>query len=145
MFREHEPQVGEWPSTPPESPGLSVTLDLRSQKPLRTTHIVLVPTKDWTTVPAHLHWGGWNDCPAPEYHIAALRSWRDRFSAELIGLGSDVMNIRVEKKPESRTTALDLAKELYAYDSDIVDQGVGTLSALAAALMANEWWFFWWD
>jgi hypothetical protein len=106
---------------------------------------VLVPTDDWTTVPAHLRWGGWNACPAPEYHIAALRAWRDRFGAELVGLAFDTMNLRVARRPQTRPEALDIAREQYLYCSDIVDQGVGTLSALAATLMASDWWFFWWD
>ena len=57
----------------------------------------------------------------------------------------DVMNIRVQRKPDTRAAALDLAREHYVYCSDIVDQGAGTLSALAAALMENDWWYFWWD
>jgi hypothetical protein len=67
-----------------------------------------------------------------------LRSWRDRFGGELIGLSHDVMNIRGNRKPDTRDTALDLAREQYVYCSDIVDQGVETLSALAAVLMQSE-------
>jgi hypothetical protein len=55
------------------------------------------------------------------------------------------MNIRVRHRPKSRGEALELAREQYSYCSDIVDQGVGTLNALAAALMENDWWYFWWD
>jgi hypothetical protein len=32
---------------------------------LHKVHIALIPT-DWTTVPAHLRWGGWNACPHAE-------------------------------------------------------------------------------
>jgi hypothetical protein len=138
-------EVGEWPTTVPEMPQLSVAVDPRSGAPLAQVYIVTVPTDDWTTIPAYLRWGNWNDCPAPEYHVAALRSWRDRFGAELIGLGHDVMNIRVKRRPTTRAEALDLAREQYSYCSDIVEQGVGSLSALAAALMEHDWWFFWWD
>ena len=41
--------------------------------------------------------------------------------------------------------ALDLAREQYAYCPDLVDQGTETLSALAASLLKDEWWHFWWD
>jgi hypothetical protein len=145
MLSEYEPEVGEWPTEVPEMPQLSVAIDPRSGSPLPRVYIVTVPTDDWTTIPAYLRWGNWNDCPAPEYHVAALRSWRDRFGAELIGLGHDVMNIRVRRRPTNRAEALDLAREQYSYCSDIVDQGVGTLNALAASLMENDWWYFWWD
>jgi hypothetical protein len=96
-------------------------------------------------MPAYLHWGQWNGCPAPEYQIAALRSWRERFGAELVGLSRDVMNVRVQSRPPTREVALELAREQYVYCSDIVDQGVQTLSALAAVLMESDWWYFWWD
>jgi hypothetical protein len=141
------PPIGEWPAQvePLPGPGLTVAYEIGSGVPLQKVHIGLFPTDDWTTVPAHLRWGGWNDCPEPEIHVAALRSWRDRFGAELVGLGPDVMNLRVGRRPETRTHALELAREQYLYCGDIVDQGTGTLSRLATALMADDWWYFWWD
>jgi hypothetical protein len=139
------PPLGEWPEEIPGDPGLSVTYDWRAARPFPTVSIILVPTDDWTTVAAHLQWGGWNDCPPPEYHVAALRSWRDRFGAELVGLSFDVMNLRVARRPQGRPAALDLAREHYLFCNDVVDQGVGTLNALAAALATNAWWYFWWD
>jgi hypothetical protein len=33
----------------------------------------------------------------------------------------------------------------FDYCSDIVEQGVETLSALGAGLMTDDWWYFWWD
>jgi hypothetical protein len=142
-FESEGAEVGEWPAAPSASTGLSVAFDVLSRRPLQRVHIALVPTDDWTTIPAHFLWGGWNECPAPEYHVAALRSWRDRFDAELVGLTFDVMNVRVGRRPDSRGDALTLAREQYLYCNDIVDQGVETLSALAAYLMADEWWYAW--
>ena len=55
------------------------------------------------------------------------------------------MNLRVAERPGTRAEALALAQEHYDYCYDIVDQGVGTLSQLAAALMNDDWWYFWWD
>jgi hypothetical protein len=145
MMQDPEnPPVGEWPSEVDSSPGLSVAFDL-SGKPLRKVYIALIPTDDPTTIPAHLNWGGWNACPHPDYHVAALRSWRDRFGAELVGLSHDCMNVKVARRPATREAALELARQQYAYCNDIVDQGVGTLSGLAACLAADDWWFFWWD
>jgi Domain of unknown function (DUF4253) len=136
---------GEWPAEVSRSPGLSVVHHFRSGRPLAKVYIVLVPTDDPTTVPAHLHIGNWNACPAPEYHVAALRHWRDRYGAELVGLKGDTMNIRVARKPATREEAVELAKLQYVYCNDIIDQGVGSYNALAAELMAHHWWFFWWD
>ena len=144
LLRERQPPpVDEWPAQSDYVPGLAVTTKLG--RTLEKVNVALFPTDDWTTIPVHLCWGGWNACPHPEYHVAALRSWRDRFGAEPVGLGTDVMDVRVARPPQSRAQALDLAREHYVYCSDIVDQGVGTLSGLAAQLLGNEWWSFWWD
>jgi hypothetical protein len=145
MLREPQPPLlGEWPPTPSPSAGLTVAI--RSDLTLlHKVHIALIPTDDWTTVPAHMRWGGWNACPHAEYHIAALRAWRDRFGAELIGLSSDRMDLRVAHRPHTRAQALELAREHYIYCNDIVDQGEGTLSRLAACLITDDWWNFWWD
>jgi len=40
---------------------------------------------------------------------------------------------------------MELAKEQYIFCNDIVDQGVGTVSALAATLLDSNYWYFWWD
>jgi hypothetical protein len=138
------PQLGEWPSEPSPWPGLSIATDLYGE-PLAKVYIAIIPTDDWTTVPAYLRWGGWGKCPDPEYHVAALRSWRARYGVELVGLSFDVMNLRTAKRPSTREIALALAREQYAYCSDIIDQGTGTLSALAATLMVSDWWNFRWD
>ena len=140
-----EPQIGEWPIEPVGAPELSVATETLTGAPLDKAQIVILPTDDPSTIPAYLHWGHWNGCPAPEYHIAALRSWRERFGAELVGLSHDVMNIRVKSRPPTRKAGLELAREQYVYCSDIVEQGTQTLSALAAVLMESDWWYFWWD
>jgi len=52
-------------------------------------------------------------------------------------MSADVPNIETIDGPRSREDALALAREQYIYRSDIVDQGVNTLSVLAAGLIAN--------
>ncbi|WP_368904525.1 DUF4253 domain-containing protein [Taklimakanibacter lacteus] len=140
-----EPPLGDWPATPEPSAGLTVVRDILTGKPFSKVHIGIAPTDDWTTIPAYLRWGGWNECPAPEYHVAALRSWRDRYGAELIGMSFDTINLRVAGRPRTREEALALARDQYVYCADIIDQGFQSYSALAADLMANDWWYFWWD
>src|SRR5262249_49549611 len=135
MTNQREPELGEWPAQAPEMPRLSVVSELGTGTPLASVHIVTVPTNDSTEIPAYLYFGGWNACPAPEFQVAALRSWRARFGAQLVGLGADVMNCRVTTRPLERAQALDLAREQYAFCPDLIEQGAGTMSALAAALM----------
>ena len=141
---EYEPPLGEWLTETGESTGLSVLYDYATGLRSRV-QIALIPTDDPAAIPAYLHWGDWNACPPPAYHVAALRAWRAQYGAELVGIDGDTMNLRVSRKPVTREEALDLARVQYAYCNDIIDQGVGSYRALAAELMAHNWWFFWWD
>ena len=142
---EYGAKLGAWPDGVPQSSGLTVATDLTGSKPLDKVYIALIPTKDWTEIPAYLRWGGWNDCPGPEYHVAALRSWRDRYGVELIGASGDTLNLRASRRPATREEAIALAREQYAYCTDVIEQGTQTLSVLAAQLYYDNWWFFWWD
>jgi hypothetical protein len=139
------PPVGPWPDQPPATAGLSLSLNALTRRPIETVQIVLVPTDDWTEIPAHLRFGGFEMNPPPEVHVAAFRAWRYRYGADLVGLSFDTLNLRVATRPASQDEALELAREQFRYCRDIVDQGVGTLSKLAAGLMADDWWYFWWD
>jgi hypothetical protein len=142
---DYAPELGTWPARVDTSLALTVAQSVLRRRPLDRVHIALVPAASGWEAIAHLKWGGWNDNPSAEYHVAALKAWHARYGAELIGLSGDTMNLRVAHRPASREEALDLAREQYLYCTDIVDQGVETLSALAATLMGNDWWFFWWD
>jgi hypothetical protein len=142
---EYEPPLGEWPTETGPSTGLSVLYDYATRGTRSRVPIALIPTDDPADVPAYLHWGDWNACPPPAYHVAALRAWRAQYGAELVGIAGDTMNLRVSRKPVTPEEALDLACVQYVYCNDIIDQGVGSYRALATGLMAHDWWFFWWD
>ena len=151
-FYSHDyggPKIGDWPEELrdelPDEMGLTIVRDVLSGTFLSKVHIALIPTDDWTEIPAYLRYGNWNECPAPEYQVAALRSWRDRFGAELVGMAFDTINLHVSRRPGTREEALSLAQEQYIYCNDIIDQGTQTYSRLAASLIASDWWFFWWD
>ena len=136
---------GEWPEQVFADPGLTVTRDVLSNKPFARVHILVLPTRNGFEAPAYLKWGGWNECPAPAVHVAVLRRWHAGYGAEVIGMSGDVLNLRVARRPATRSEALALAEEQAYYCIDIVDQGVGSVAALAAGLMTNDWWYFWWD
>ncbi|WP_428968463.1 DUF4253 domain-containing protein [Sphingomonas sp. Xoc002] len=143
---EGEPLPSNWPVPSDEAPpGLTAAEELQTGRPLEKAHILILPTDKSWEVPAYLHWGGWNACPAPELHVAALQSWNERFGAELAGLNGDTMNVRIRNRPKDRKQAWQLAHELHAYCPDIVDQGLGSMAAFASELMRTDWWFFWWD
>lgn len=142
------PPLGDWPNIDPESlkipPSLAAALASHFQ-PEDPAQILLIPTDDSTAIPAYLNWGGWNRCPAPEYQVAGLRSWRSRYGAELISLRSDVLACRVARRPMTQEEALSLANEQYLYDEDLVLQNTQNFATLAAIRMSFDWWTFWWD
>ncbi len=137
---------GEWPAEIASNDmALSVATDITTGAYHDRVHLLLIPTEACWKVPAYLRWGDWNACPPPEYHVAALRGWHERYGVELVGINGDTMNLRVSRRPGNRDEALTLARDQYRYCPDIVDQGVEALAPLAAILMGSDWWYFWWD
>ncbi|OAI56837.1 hypothetical protein AYO49_03540 [Verrucomicrobiaceae bacterium SCGC AG-212-N21] len=124
--------------------GLTVGYDFKN-KPLPEVFVAFIPTEDSTTIPLHLRFGDWNDCPSPHVHTAVARYWRDRYGAEIATLTSDVIEFTVERPPRSDADALELAWQHFFYCSDIVHQGVGSVATLARSLRKSTRWYFWWD
>ena len=110
--KECEAPLGDWPIETSYESGLSVAYTLTGQ-PKSSMHIALIPTDDPTAIPAFMRFGNWNACPPPAYHVAALRDWRDRYGAELIGLGADTINLRVSRKPATREEVLEIARAIF--------------------------------
>jgi len=140
--------LDEWPSEEIDKDGLvtlSVAHDWETDKPLDQVLIALIPTADWTEVPAYLNYGGWNDCPEPKWHVAAFKHWKEAYNCELVGLSYDTFNIRVGKRPQTKEQALNLAVDQNWYCGDLTSQIMGDVPSLAQALKASDWWLFWWD
>jgi hypothetical protein len=135
---------GNWPQQVVPQDFLQ-NLDTLTRKPLERVHIALLPTRDPTLVPAFLRYGGWNECPDAAGQVAAARHWKTRFGAEIIAVADDVVHYRVQRRPATRSEAMELAREQYDFCPDIVLQETDNLEHLAAILMESDWWLFWWD
>jgi hypothetical protein len=142
---EDEEPLGEWPDSADKNVGLLALFDWQTGDVHDEVHIVLLPGTDATRAPALLNFGGWNANPPPGFHVAALMSWQERYGAVPVLISGDVIELRVTRRPETREEALELAREQFLYSDDIVYQGVGSISNLAASLMVSDWWYFWWD
>jgi hypothetical protein len=57
----------------------------------------------------------------------------------------EVIEMSVSRPPTSDRAALVPAREQFRYAPDIVQQGVGDVETLAAALKDGHAWYFWWD
>lgn len=93
---------------------------------------------------ALLPFGGWNDCPANEEQMAAAKYWYEKYGAVPAVMTGDVLEYDLPA-PVSRKEAMELAVQQYAFCADIVDQGVGSVGALADGLSKSTKWYFWWD
>lgn len=141
----HPAEPEAWPAEAEASGALVAPFDILSGQPKFPAYIAKVPTCDSFAVPAWLRFGGWNECPPPERHVALFRRWQETYGAEIISVTGDIIECTVERPPADRDAAVKLAWEQYVYCPDIVWQGVETVTALAATLLKNRYWYFWWD
>lgn len=77
--------------------------------------------------------------------MVPLRRWHETFGAELVAISGDRMHLRVERPPVKHDQALAVAREIYRYCPDIVDQDTEAISSLAATMVSGHWWNLWWD
>jgi hypothetical protein len=105
----------------------------------------LFPVPEGWQVPAFLRWRAqwWPHDLA--LHAAALRSWQERYQAELVTLGTQTMHLRVGKPPTTRRAALQLAREHFYYCQDVIPNRVDSLDEVAAWLIRGRVWYFVWD
>ena len=96
-------------------------------------------------LPLKLGYGAWNSCPAPEEHAIIARYWEEKYGAEIAVMTSDTVEFTVARPPVSKEACDELAKEMFVYCTDIVDQGVGSVPTLAKCVEGSTVWFFWWD
>lgn len=140
-----EETLGEWPAEIHEKASIGLHKDVVSGKIKADVWLGLATIEKPWHLPAVLKYGGWNECPAPEVHCAFYRDWQDRFGAEITGMSSDVIECAVANPPTDQRAAFALAWEQYWYCPDIVEQGCGSVSHLAATLLNSQYWYFWWD
>ncbi|MEZ0230488.1 MAG: DUF4253 domain-containing protein [Planctomycetota bacterium] len=104
----------------------------------------LYPTRSPWEVPALIGFGGWNQCPLPEEHVVMLRTWHERFDADLVALTGDRIEVAVSRAPGTADDARALAAEQLGYCVDLL-QGFSSPEELADTLLGLACWSFWWD
>ena len=116
-----------------------------NQKKSSQLNLVLIRVNHSCDVPAYLSFGGWNECPVPEIHVALLREWQRDYGALPACVTGDVIECIVTRPPQDQAAAMKLAAEQWIYCDDIVGQGTQSVRKLAMELWQNRQWFFWWD
>nr|WP_307806448.1 DUF4253 domain-containing protein [Streptomyces sp. FH025] len=77
----------------------------------------------------------------PALHVAVLRSWYERFGAELYYARSSCLELLVAHPPSDRHTAARVAIEQYAYAADDIQD----LEQAGDGQVRSPVWSFWWD
>jgi hypothetical protein len=111
-----------------------------------TREIMLCPAAEGgAEIPRLLGWGGaGNQGISGAQHEVVLAHWHRRFGAELLTLAFDVIELSVPHPPTDPAEVARTAEEQTDYCTDIVDQGIGTTTALAEQQVHGRKWFFWW-
>jgi hypothetical protein len=133
----------QWPAEGTEPTRVSLhTLKGRKGKP---SVLLLIRVEHSSDVAAYLGFGGWNECPEPELHIAVLREWRNEHRAVPACITNDVLECVVMNRRQTEAAAMKLAAEQWIYCDDIVGQGTQSVRKLAMEIWRKPSWFFWWD
>jgi hypothetical protein len=130
-----------WPTEAPDRVSFHTVTDLKGGP----ATVLLIKVEHSYEVPAHLGFGGWNDCPSPELQVATLREWQKEYSAVPACITGDVLECVVVKRPQTEAEAMKLAAEQWIFCDDIVSQGTQTIRKLAMEIWRSPNWFFWWD
>ncbi len=141
----YEVAAGDWPEDTEPNNSISSLIDFETGEPRQEVALTVLPTRDAWTAACYLKTGGWNEMPEPHEHAALWRYWEQRYGAQVACIADDVIELTVDRPPQTREEALALARQQFIYCADIVHQGTGSLEALAATLLDGSVWFFWWD
>ncbi len=141
---DEEEIIGEWPHNPSHQ-GFVLDKDISTGQLLEKVVIAQLQVDESWMIPAQFKYGGWNECPSPEVHCAMWKYWQSKYGAHIIGVSNDTIEAKVFNPPATKEQAMELAWEQDLYCNDLVDQGVESISNLAASLQNHDIWFFWWD
>lgn len=131
---------------PPIRPldGTSI-LDSAYGRPLKICHLGLIPVGAPHEVFAAMAWGGWNECPMPEVHVALHKWWNLRYGAEVVAVTDCEVQCRVADPPSVLSECNELAVAQVLYCGDLNCQIYSSTEEVAQSRWMNHNWYFWWD
>lgn len=92
---------------------------------------------------------GWAPYPGPAEAVleatAVVRSWEDRFGAQLLKLGFKDLSLLVTRPPRDPRHAERIAAEHFAFCDECTCSGMTTIPEISNHLLKSAIWTFWWD
>lgn len=105
-------------------------------------NIGLLKTTDKYTVLRQIGTDGINWDITNDSLISIIRKFDKKYSLELIGASGDWCEFIIHKDPANW---IQFAKDIYRICPDVVDQGAGTVQALADEIKRTKRLYLWWD
>lgn len=103
-----------------------------------------VPVKQPWQILAWFPNGGGSNRPKAEHLVSVAKYWYEKYGAVPAVICDGILEFAVPQ-PVSEEESLPLAEEHYAFCTDIVDENLGTINALADVLRKSTVWLFWTD
>ncbi|MBO7577687.1 MAG: DUF4253 domain-containing protein [Prevotella sp.] len=103
-----------------------------------------VPVKQPWQILAWFPNGGGSKRPKAEHLVSVAKYWYEKYGAVPAVICDGILEFAVPQ-PVSEEDSLPLAEEHYAFCTDIVDENLGTINALADVLRKSTVWLFWTD
>ena len=104
--------------------------------------IAKIPAEHPWELAAWVPMGGWNECPSPAQQAAVFKYWNEKYGAVPDTVTHDIWEMQLTKPPVTNEEAEALAKEHFAFCSDLAEVKV---REFASMLKKSTTWFFWWD
>lgn len=143
---DYEPEVGEYDASfSPRGAEIRFSSIIDDDELASEVIIARIPTNKPWELAIYAPMGGFNECPIPEEQAAVFRYWYEKYGAIPAAVSRDVWELYVPNPVTDKQTAMALATEMYNFCNDIVDQGVGSIGALAGMLTGLDIWYLWWD
>lgn len=143
---DYEPEIGKYDASfSPSGAEVRFSSIIDDDELVNEIIIAQIPTDKPWELAIYAPMGGFNECPIPEEQTAVFRYWYEKYGAIPAAVSRDVWELYVPDPVTDKETAMALAGEMYNFCCDIVDQGVGTIGALAGMITGLNIWYFWWD
>lgn len=143
---DYEPEVGKYSAKfSPRGAEVTFSSIIDEDELVREIIIAQIPTDKPWELAIYAPMGGFNECPLPEEQAAVFKYWNEKYGAIPAVVSRDTWELYVPNPVTDKQAAMELAMEMYNFCYDIVDQGVGTIGALAGMVTGSSIWWFWWD
>ncbi len=135
----------KWPTRATQAIRFYANRDLESDRILKRVDLSLVQAEAPWEVFEQIGFGGYNACPPPKELCVWFEEWHRRYGALPAAVTAEQVECVVERPPQTRKAAYELAAQQWLLCEDLVSQSVGSVLRLAQCLWRSPTWFLWWD